>query len=138
MSEIKVDTLTGKTTANDITVTVGATATMSLETGLVKAWINFDGTGTAAARDSFGLSSLTDLQTGEYRHTFTSSFTNNDYASSGTSRRPGTSSGGPPQIPSDSDADMTTSYADGYTARISDGVNIDQEYNTVVFHGDFA
>ena len=30
MSEIKVDTLTGKTTANDITVTVGATATQSL------------------------------------------------------------------------------------------------------------
>ena len=27
MSEIKVDTLTGKTTANDITVTVGASAT---------------------------------------------------------------------------------------------------------------
>ena len=38
MSEIKVDTLTGKTTANDITVTVGASATQSLEQGLAKAW----------------------------------------------------------------------------------------------------
>ena len=41
MSEIKVDTLTGKTTANDITVTVGATATMSLEQGLTKAWVTY-------------------------------------------------------------------------------------------------
>ena len=33
MSEIKVDTLTGKTTAKTVTVTVGATATQSLEQG---------------------------------------------------------------------------------------------------------
>ena len=31
MSELKVDTLTGKTTAKTVTVTVGASATQSLE-----------------------------------------------------------------------------------------------------------
>jgi len=129
MSELRADTITASDGTSPVTLTKQSAA---------KAWINFDGSGTAAARDSFGLSSFTDLQVGEYRHTFTSSFANNDYASSGTSRRPGVSSGGPPQIPSDSDADMTTSYADGYTARISDGVNIDQEYNNVIFHGDLA
>ena len=41
MSEIKTDKLTGVGTANDITVTVGASATQSLEQGLVKTWIAF-------------------------------------------------------------------------------------------------
>jgi len=59
MSEIKVDTLTGKTTANDITVTVGATATMSLEQGLAKWWVNADGT-AAAVQGSFNNSSFVD------------------------------------------------------------------------------
>ena len=66
MSEIKVDTLTGKTSANDITVTVGSTATQSLEQGLAKAWVRIDGTGTAAIDDSLNCGSLTDNGTGNY------------------------------------------------------------------------
>ena len=43
MSEIKVDTLTGKTTAGDITVTSeGGAATMQLQQGLAKAWVGFN------------------------------------------------------------------------------------------------
>ena len=79
MSEIKVDTLTGKTTANDITVTVGATATMSLEQGLAKAWTNAHSHG-GAIRDSFNIASLTDGGTGIYTHTFTSNMGNADYS----------------------------------------------------------
>ena len=71
MSEIKVDTLTGKTTANDITVTVGATATMSLEQGLAKHWVYFDGSGTAAILDSLNASSLNDIGTGNYEPNIT-------------------------------------------------------------------
>ena len=60
MSEIKVDTLTGKTTAKTVTVTTGASATQSLEQGLLKAWTvsasAFDGT----VGDSFNNSSFTD------------------------------------------------------------------------------
>jgi len=91
MSEIKVDTLTGKTTANDITVTVGATATMSLEQGLAKAWIHFDahgdssaGSGTPINRDSLNVSTLGDDGTGDYTVNFSSNFANGFYASSGT------------------------------------------------------
>jgi hypothetical protein len=80
MSEIKVDTLTGKTTANDITVTVGATATMSLEQGLAKAWVNFDGTGTIASRDSLNVSGLVDNGTGDYSITISSAMSNSNYA----------------------------------------------------------
>ena len=71
MSEIKVDTLTGKTTANDITVTVGASATQSLEQGLAKVWGNLNGSGTIALRDSFNVASVTDNGTGQYDFNYT-------------------------------------------------------------------
>ena len=80
MSEIKVDTLTGKTTANDITVTVGATATMSLEQGLAKAWFNFTGRGTAALVDDFGITSLTDNGTGSFNLSYTANMSNSTYS----------------------------------------------------------
>lgn len=34
--------------------------------GSAKAWVNFNGTGTVAVRDSFNVSSLTDVGTGDY------------------------------------------------------------------------
>ena len=66
MSEIKVDTLTGKTTANDITVTVGATATQSLEQGLAKAFVVYKSVTSTAIYNSQSLnvSSLSDNGTG--------------------------------------------------------------------------
>ena len=47
---------------------------------LVKAWINFDGSGTVAIRDDFNVSSLTDNGTGDYTITFDTALANNDYA----------------------------------------------------------
>lgn len=84
MSEIKVDTLTGKTTANDITVTVGATATMSLEQGLAKAWASIDADATDhPTLDAFNIASTADIATGVTKITFTNSFSNSFYAVSG-------------------------------------------------------
>ena len=130
LGKIKADTLEHST--------AGSLDTSYVVNGSAKAWINFNGTGTVVIRDSFSISNLTDLGTGEYRHTFVSSFANNDYASSGMSRTPSVISGGAPQIPSDADTEMTTSHADGYTVRQSDGANIDMSHNTVIFHGDLA
>ncbi len=65
MSEIKVDTLTGKTSAGDITITVGASATMSLEQGLAKAKVSYDGNNNTV-RSSFNTSSVADTGTGRY------------------------------------------------------------------------
>jgi len=85
MSEIKVDTLTGKTTANDITVTAGATATMSLEQGLSKCWVNFDGTvdsdpaTLAGVAESLNVSSLFDVDVGRYYANLVNNFTNADF-----------------------------------------------------------
>jgi len=83
MSEIKVDTLTGKTTANDITVTVGATATMSLEQGLAKCWMHLTGTGTIAVNDSLNVTSCTDGGTGRYKPQYTNSFNSVNYTPQG-------------------------------------------------------
>ena len=46
---------------------------------LAKAWINFNGTGTIAIRDSFNVSSISDLATGEYAINFTNSMADTNY-----------------------------------------------------------
>jgi hypothetical protein len=79
MSELKVDTLTGKTTANDITVTVGATATQSLEQGLAKAWLQLNGS-SFGVTDSLNISGATDNGTGDYTASYTNSMNSTVYA----------------------------------------------------------
>lgn len=46
----------------------------------VKAWVNFNGTGTVAIRASFNVSSITDLGTGSYQVNFTNSMTDSNYS----------------------------------------------------------
>ena len=84
-SILKVDTLTGNTTAKTVTVTVGATATQSLEQGLTKAFINNDGDTTIA--DSLNISSMTDDADGAQTYLWTSNFAvANSYVGYGLSR----------------------------------------------------
>jgi len=49
-----------------------------------KVWVNFDGTGTVAIRQSKNVSSITDIATGRYRVNFTTSISDSSYALSGT------------------------------------------------------
>ena len=109
MSEIIVDTLTGKTTAGDITVTSeGGAATMQLQQGLAKTWVNFNGTGTIAIRDSFSVSGLVDNGTGTYGVNFSSSFSNGDYSATST-----IGGGGAINIPYDDYTQTAGSYTIG-------------------------
>lgn len=48
--------------------------------GFLKAWINFDGTGTVAIRGSGNVSSLTDNGTGNYSVNFTTAMADTNYA----------------------------------------------------------
>jgi hypothetical protein len=71
MSEIKVDTLTGKTIAGNITITsTGGAATFTLNNCLPACWarINHD---IATISDSVGVSSFTDTTTGQGQVFFT-------------------------------------------------------------------
>ena len=45
-----------------------------------RAWVNFNGTGTVAIRDSFNVSSITDNGTGNYTVTFTNAMSDANYA----------------------------------------------------------
>jgi hypothetical protein len=55
--------------------------TATVVNGSAKAWVNFNGTGTVAIRDSFNVASLTDNGTGNYTVTFSNAFGAADYAS---------------------------------------------------------
>ena len=73
-SVLKVDTITGVTTAGSIAVTgEGNSTTTNLQQGLAKGWakVNQD---TPAFRGSFNMSSLTDSETGIFELNFTSIF----------------------------------------------------------------
>tara|TARA_R100000654_G_scaffold71572_1_gene102703 strand:+ start:2017 stop:2424 length:408 start_codon:yes stop_codon:yes gene_type:complete len=83
-SILKVDTITGVATAGSIAITgEGNSTTTNLQQGLCKVWINFNGTGTIATRDSFNVASITDGGTGLYTVTITNDFNNDDYSTAG-------------------------------------------------------
>jgi len=52
----------------------------SVSGGKIRAWVNFDGTGTLSVRDSFNVSSVTDDAVGQYTVNFASSLSSADYA----------------------------------------------------------
>jgi len=55
-----------------------------------KAWVNFNGTGTVAIRDSFNVSSITDDATGEYTINFANAMSDTNYLVVGMSSQDGT------------------------------------------------
>ena len=81
-SELRVNTLKDAAGNNSI-------ATSFVAGGSAKAWVNFDGTGTIAARDSLNLSSLTDVGTARYTVTVSSAFGNANYMAAGMSQDTG-------------------------------------------------
>ena len=75
-------------------VVVNSTATgFAIGTGgingaqLAKAWVNFNGTGTVAIRDSYNVSSISDLATGEYTVNYSTAFSNANYCAVATAGR---------------------------------------------------
>jgi len=78
-SQLKVDTLTGVTTAGSIDVTSGSVTT-NLQQGLCKAWAEIDGdASTVVAFDSFNTSSFDDDGTGLYTFHLSSSMSDANY-----------------------------------------------------------
>jgi len=92
-SILKVDTITGVSTAGSIAVTgEGNSTTTNLQQGLAKVWINFDGQSTIATRDSHNVSSITDDGTGQYTTSYSSNMASVNYSASGSNNRTGLSS----------------------------------------------
>jgi hypothetical protein len=68
-------------TAGNDTTAVATTAFVRADNN-VKAWVNFNGTGTVAIRASFNVSSITDNGTGDYTVNFTNALADANYSMS--------------------------------------------------------
>ena len=71
MSEIRADTISDAAGTGPVTLTKQSAA---------KAWVNFNGTGTVAIRNSQGVSGLVDNGTGNYDVNYTSNMSASDYS----------------------------------------------------------
>ena len=73
MSTLKLDTIASRdgTESTDVTNVINGSA---------KAWVNFNGTGTVAIRESFNVSSITDVNVGRYTVNFTNSMQDDSYS----------------------------------------------------------
>lgn len=74
--------MAGTIVANTINTDTGIFTTNNAYLGIVKAWVDFNGT-TATIRSSFNVSSVTRNATGDYTVTFTTSMSNTNYAAIG-------------------------------------------------------
>jgi hypothetical protein len=72
-SELRVNTLKDASGNNSVAMEYVAN-------GSAKAWVNFNGTGTIATRDSLNVSGLVDNGTGDYSITISSAMGNSNYA----------------------------------------------------------
>jgi hypothetical protein len=82
-STLKINTLTGVSTAGSIAVTgEGNSTTTNLQQGLAKQWAFYNQT-TPAVGDSFNTASITDASTGLQTINFTNNMSSTNYATSG-------------------------------------------------------
>ena len=129
-STLKINTLTGVTTAGSIAVTgeAGSTTT-NLQQGLAKVWLS--ATSTTANEDSFNRSSGTDNGTGNYTHTFTNNMGNATYAFGGNVEK------NTPALLYVAGGERLAGSLQMRWASAFDGTNVDTGH-TVAVHGDLA
>ena len=75
--------MAGKLTISTLNDDTGVLATQNGMSGIAKAWVNFNGTGTVAIRASMNVSSITDNGTGNYTVNFTTAMPDANYAIAG-------------------------------------------------------
>jgi len=114
------------------TARVPSVATMGSHQGMAKAWVNFNGTGTVAIRDSYNVSSITDNGTGAYTINFATAMPSANYA---MVQGAGHSSAGGYVRLRDGATPAVGSIAID-TLQFNGGVLIDHQYVFVAFFGD--
>jgi hypothetical protein len=101
--------MAGQLTIDTLRAGSGVLATQNGMTGIAKAWVNFNGTGTVAIRDSFNVSSITDNGTGDYTVNFTTAMPNANYSAVATIQESGGNFSSVATITNSSIASPTTS-----------------------------
>ena len=133
-SILKVDTLTGVTTAGSISVTgEGNSTTTNLQQGLAKVWANWNGTGTVAIRDSFNTASITDNGTGDYTTNVSNAMANANYCFTAL----GGDTSGSLSVRIENASNRTTTTIDLISYNTSNAALDIQDVNSL-FHGDLA
>ena len=126
MSEIRATTISDAAGTGPITLTKQSAA---------KAWVNFNGTGTVAIRDSLNVASITDNGTGIYTANFSQNMASMNYSASITTGQ----SNDMNIVNRACCVSATTASsvsASVYTA--SGGARIDMDSNSCTIHGDLA
>ena len=132
-STLKINTLTGVSTAGSIAVTgEGNSTTTNLQQGLLKCWLNYKGDGTVAIRDSLNFSSVTDNGTGNYELNITNNMANNDYHLGAFHRSNSQTSGIAVE------ADLETGKVDDFKTFAGESTLIDREICGGLIAGDLA
>ena len=150
MSTLVTNTITGLSTAANITLgstpVVSASANSltvrgegsnqtSIQQGLAKSWINFNGTSTVAIGDSFNVGSLVDRGTSLYTQNFTTSMGNAVFAGTGSAKDAALDADGRNRMlvseAEDADAAFINSFDTGGNAA-------DVAYATSIIFGDLA
>ena len=85
---------------NAIYTSDSGAVTQNLVQGLAKAWCKFNGTSTLAINDSFNISSVTDVGTGNYSPQINNNMVNEHFCAHATKRNESTNTGAQVQIPS--------------------------------------
>ena len=139
-SELKVNRLTGVTTAGSISVTgEGNSTTTNLQQGLAKAWYIFDQVNSNTLDDSLNIGSMTDRNTGSMYGNFTNNMSSVNYTvTSACNPNPSGSMG-------NTDKNRSSISSADTTARTSQNVYngtslamADEENQQAVAHGDLA
>ena len=131
-SVLNVDTIADKAGTGPVALTKQSAA---------KAWVNFNGTGTIAARDSLNVSGLVDNGSGDYSVNFSNSFGNADYSMGGWCGYPGSRGAifgddvSHPTIYAAGTFRLRTSYVNGTNGDLAP---FDVTYVNEIFHGDLA
>jgi hypothetical protein len=99
--------MAGSLTIDTLKAGSGVLATQNGMTGIAKAWVNFNGSGTAAIRTSFNISSVTRVSTGIYTVNFTTAMPNANYCYQ-ICGRDESNGMGVPTVQADPDRNVTT------------------------------
>tara|TARA_R100001129_G_scaffold48624_1_gene33497 strand:+ start:129 stop:554 length:426 start_codon:yes stop_codon:yes gene_type:complete len=139
-STLKINTLTGVTTAGSIAVTAeGNSTTTNLQQGLAKAWVNFDGGSVTSSadltgvQDSFNMTSVVDSGTGNHEITVTNVFTTDGFSS--TSSCSGDSSNDNRSVCTDNEGTSGVSV-NPHVCTSGSGSDVAEVHVTI--HGDLA
>ena len=136
-SELKVDKITGVSTAGSVDVTgEGGSTTTNLQQGLCKSWVHFDGSDATTVVDDLNVDTIADNGTGNFTINFTNNFANANYAGAGQAGFNDSNLTNSRIVFQTHDAPTTSAFTIGVT--IDTGTEEDSTHITQLFMGDLA